>query len=145
MTEVGGTRQEASKRPRISACVLARDEEGRIGACLKSLGSIADEMIVVDNGSSDGTAAVARGLGATVILRPELELDAARNCYLDAAQGDWILVVDCDERLDAAAGSLLVSAAAKSDLRTWGFTLGRYDYSGWGRWAAVPICDSSEI
>lgn len=85
----------------ISAVVLAKNEEKNIEECLKSL-SWCDELIVVDDESTDSTVAKARKLGAKVYIHT-LENDFAkqRNYGLDAAKGDWVLFVDADERVNA--------------------------------------------
>ncbi|MDX6637207.1 MAG: hypothetical protein QOJ01_718 [Solirubrobacterales bacterium] len=80
--------------------MIVRDEEENIGACLDSVAGLADEIIVVDTGSSDASVAVARGHGARVIAREwGDDFAAARNVGLDAARGVWVLYIDADERL----------------------------------------------
>ena len=67
---------------------------------MESLTGAVDETIVVDTGSRDRTKRIARGHGAQVTDFPWVDdFSAARNHALDLARGEWILVVDCDERL----------------------------------------------
>jgi hypothetical protein len=82
----------------ITACVIARDEEQRLGDCLCSL-AFCDEIVVVDSGSRDRTVAIAREHGARVIEQPWLGFGAQRNVAIDHARGEWILEVDADERI----------------------------------------------
>jgi hypothetical protein len=82
----------------LSACVIARDEEQRLPACLASL-AFCDEVVVVDSGSRDRTREIAREAGALVIENPWPGFAGQRNVALDAASGDWILEVDADERV----------------------------------------------
>jgi hypothetical protein len=82
----------------ISACVIARDEEERIGACLASL-AFCEEVVVVDSGSRDRTREIAVAAGAKVIENPWPGFGAQRNVAIDNAGGDWILEVDADERV----------------------------------------------
>lgn len=91
-------------RPRVSLCVVARNEADVIGACLASAAAVADERVVVDTGSTDGTPDVARAAGARVFIHA-YPGDQARafDLPLCHARGDWILVLDADEILDAAA------------------------------------------
>lgn len=91
-------------RAAISLCVVARNEAAFIGACLESARPIATEMIVVDTGSTDPTAEIARRAGARVI-RAEWpgDLGRAHNLPLEHARGDWILSLDADEILDPAS------------------------------------------
>ncbi len=89
--------------PRLTLCVLARDEERVLAGCLDSVRGLADEVIVGDTGSSDGTAALARARGARVEAVPWTDHFAeARNALLAHARGEWVLVLDADERLSAA-------------------------------------------
>lgn len=81
-------------------CMIARDEEESIGRCLSSVQSIADEIIVVDTGSSDQTIEIAKGFGAKIIEFPWIDdFSAARNAGLEKAKGEWILFLDADEQL----------------------------------------------
>jgi hypothetical protein len=82
----------------VSACVIARDEEERIGACLKSL-AFCDEVVVVDGGSRDRTREIAAGAGAKVVENPWPGFGAQRNIAIDHSSGDWILEIDADERV----------------------------------------------
>ena len=85
---------------RLSAAMIVRDEAARLGGCLRSLCGLADEVVVVDTGSTDGTPELAAGLGACVIAFPwRDDFAAARNEALAHARGRWILYVDADERV----------------------------------------------
>ncbi len=81
---------------RLSALVVARDEEARIADCLDRLG-FADEIVVLLDRSGDRTAEIARARGARVV-EGEWGLEAdRRNAGIGACTGDWILEVDADE------------------------------------------------
>lgn len=81
---------------KISAVIIAKNESARIGTCLASL-AFADEVIVVDNGSTDATREIAKKLGATVTSSRERDFARLRNIGKDNAHGEWILYVDADE------------------------------------------------
>jgi glycosyltransferase involved in cell wall biosynthesis len=99
--------------PRLSALVVARNEEARLPACLASV-AFADEVVVVLDRSTDGSAAVARAAGARVIEGAwELEGDR-RNAGIEACTGDWVLEVDADERVDAALAAAVRATIATS-------------------------------
>jgi glycosyltransferase involved in cell wall biosynthesis len=84
-------------RSKISVIVITLDEETCIERCLRSV-TFADEIIVVDNGSTDRTREIALKLGARVILTKDWPgFGVQKNRALDAATGDWIFSLDADE------------------------------------------------
>ena len=83
----------------LSAIVITRNEIANISDCLLSV-SFADEVIVLDSASTDGTAEIARQLGAKVTeLHDWPGFGIQKNRALALAQGDWILSIDADERV----------------------------------------------
>lgn len=103
--------------PRISLCMIVRDEERFLDACLASARPAVDEMIVVDTGSTDATVEVAERGGARVLRFAWCDdFAAARNVSLDAARGTHILVLDADERLVPEGASRLAAAASNTKL-----------------------------
>jgi glycosyltransferase involved in cell wall biosynthesis len=96
---------------RLSALVVARNEEARLAACVDRLG-FADEVVVVLDRSTDGSAVIARRLGARVVEGAwELEGER-RNAGIDACTGDWVLEVDCDERVSQDLATEIRAAIA---------------------------------
>src|SRR3954471_24802254 len=82
---------------RLSVVIIARNESRVIARCLESV-AWADEVIVLDSGSTDGTADIARRLGAKVTISTECPgFGPQKNCALDLATGDWVLSIDADE------------------------------------------------
>jgi hypothetical protein len=93
---------ERKRRETVSLCVIARNEEANIEACLHSALGLVDEMVVLDTGSSDRTVELAQDCGARVAHFPWCDdFAAARNAVLEAASGPWIFWLDADDRLDA--------------------------------------------
>lgn len=85
---------------KLSLCLITKDEEKNIGACLESAREIVDEIILVDTGSKDSTVEIAAGYGAKVFHHMWRDNFAvAKNETLKHATGDWILALDADERL----------------------------------------------
>ncbi|MBI3252147.1 MAG: glycosyltransferase family 2 protein [Candidatus Omnitrophica bacterium] len=80
----------------LSAVLITRNEEDKIGSCLKNL-SFCDEIIVVDSGSTDGTVAGAERHGARVVVKPFVDFASQKNFAVAQARGEWILSVDADE------------------------------------------------
>ena len=82
----------------ISACVIAKNEAAVIGRCINSVKRIADEIILVDTGSTDDTVRIAEGLGARVFFREwDNDFSAAKNHALNQVRGDWVIFLDADE------------------------------------------------
>ncbi len=92
----------------ISLCMIVKDEEKMLADALASVRSVVDEIIVVDTGSTDATVEIALAAGARVFHHPwEHDFSKARNQSLSYATSDWVLILDADERLDAASAPLV--------------------------------------
>ena len=90
-------------RSTVSLCMIVKDEARHLPALLLSVGALVDEIIVVDTGSSDRSADIARLFGARLGSFPwNGSFSDARNFSLGQARCDWILVLDADEVLAAA-------------------------------------------
>lgn len=85
-------------RATVTACIITRDEERALPGCLASV-AFCDEVVVVDSGSRDATAQIARAAGAKVVDQPWLGFSAQRNVAIDHAAGEWVLEIDADERI----------------------------------------------
>jgi len=122
--------------PRLSALVVARDEAAQLAECLATL-AFADEIVVVLDRCTDGSAAMARGFAHRVLEGAWEREGPRRNAGIAACTGDWILEVDADERVtpalaaavrrhigDAAPGHALVPYANVVN--------GRHVRHGWG-------------
>jgi len=84
---------------KLSVIIITRNEQANIGDCLQSV-AFADEVIVLDNASSDSTVQIARSMGAQVHFSPDWPgFGPQKNRVLALATGDWILSMDADERV----------------------------------------------
>ncbi len=100
----------------LSLSMIIRDEATRLESCLASLAGFVDEMVVIDTGSRDDSVAIARRLGATVHeLAWPGDFAPARNRALEVVRGDWVLVLDADERLRPEAREPLRRLMAEPD------------------------------
>ena len=101
----------------LSLSMLARNEAGQIEAALASVADFVDEMVVLDTGSTDDTVAIAERCGAVVhsIAWPG-DFAPARNRALELVRGDWVLVLDADERLRPEARQPLLELMQQPDL-----------------------------
>ena len=91
-------REHSARRPSLSVAVIVRDEERDIRACLESV-AWADEIVVLDSGSTDATVEIARSLGARVEVTDWPGFGAQKNRAIERCSGDWILSLDADERV----------------------------------------------
>src|SRR6185503_2682703 len=107
----GGPERAAIRPGSVSAIVITLNEERNIGECLDTL-RWADEVIVVDSRSTDKTAQIARGRGATVIAEPWAGYGQARNLAALRASGEWILAIDADERVPEALSAEIRAIAS---------------------------------
>jgi len=116
---------------KLSVTVITRDEAANIDACLASV-AWADEVLVVDCGSTDRTADIARARGARVIVRDWPGYAAQKNFAAGEATHDWILSVDADERVppDLAAE---IQTRLTRDASEAGFRIPRVTFH-LGRW-----------
>jgi len=85
--------------PKISACVISFNEEKKIEDCLKSLQPVVDEIIVVDSLSTDKTLEIAAKYTDKIYHQKFLGHVEQKNLAVSKASYDWILSLDCDERL----------------------------------------------
>ena len=101
----------------LSLSMIVRDEAAQIEDCLRSVQGFADELVVVDTGSNDDTVARAQALGARVEQIPwPGDFAPARNQALQWVSGDWVLVLDADERLRPEAWAPLRALMAQPDV-----------------------------
>lgn len=102
---------------RLSVCLLVRDEESNLERALGSVAGLADEVVVVDTGSTDRTVAVAEALGARVeVIDWDDDFAAGRNRALELATGDWVLWLNPDEELLPESGPALRAALEADDV-----------------------------
>lgn len=85
--------------PKISACIISFNEEQKIEDCLKSLVGVADEIVVVDSLSTDRTLEIVGRYTDRVYQQKFLGHVEQKNLAVSHASHDWILSLDCDERL----------------------------------------------
>jgi len=114
----------------ISVVVLTKDEERNIVACLEGA-RWADELLVLDSGSSDRTVELARSLGARVEFRPFTDYADQRNAALEMARGDWVFFLDADERITPKLREEIREAVLREGMAGW--WVPRRNYI-WGKW-----------
>ena len=116
----------------LSVCVITLNEEDRIGDCLASV-AFADEVLVVDSGSTDRTVAIARERGARVIVRGWPGYVAQKNFALEQATTDWVLCLDADERVSPRLAEQIRRVVAEDPGALAGYRMARKTFY-LGRW-----------
>jgi hypothetical protein len=123
---------------RLSACLITLNEEHNLPRALTSLAGIADEIVVMDCGSKDRTAEIARGFGAKVITKAWTHFAEQKNAAVAAASHGWILSMDADEELSPELRDALLAWKEKEPgyavyefaRRAW-YVGGWIHHSGW--------------
>jgi glycosyltransferase involved in cell wall biosynthesis len=100
---------------KLSVIIITKNEAHNIAACIDSA-RFADEIIVVDSGSTDATVDLATAAGARVIETADWPgFGIQKNRALDSATGDWVLSLDADERLTPALSSEIRAVISQAD------------------------------
>ncbi len=103
----------------LSVIILARNEALNIVDCISSA-SFADEILVIENNSTDKTVELATAHGAKVIKRNlDGDYSAQRNFAIDMAQNDWIFMLDADERITPLLKEEIIEAVTKNENRCY--------------------------
>jgi GT2 family glycosyltransferase/Flp pilus assembly protein TadD len=114
----------AAGKVRVSLCLIVKNEEDNLAACLDSAADLVEEIVLVDTGSTDRTKEIAARYGARIIDFPWCDsFSAARNEGLRHATGDWIFWLDADDRLDDANRSKLRELFAGLDHQNLAYSM----------------------
>jgi len=107
-----------SEKLPLTVAVIALDAEAQIAGLLASVG-FADEVLVVDSGSRDGTVRVAEAHGARVVHHEWLGYGRQKQFAVQAARHDWVLCLDVDERVTPPLAESIRAAVAGGRYRAW--------------------------
>jgi glycosyltransferase involved in cell wall biosynthesis len=111
----------------LSVCIITYNEADNLPRCLASV-AFADEVVVVDSHSTDGTAEIARQAGGRVILQPFLGHVAQKNLAVQSASHHWVLCLDADEWLVPGAEAMIRAALAAATPHVAGYELKRHTF-----------------
>ncbi|MBS1189112.1 MAG: hypothetical protein H6R10_904 [Rhodocyclaceae bacterium] len=144
-------------RPPLSVTIITLNAASQLGDCLQSA-AFADEILVVDSGSTDGTVALAEAHGARVLKQDWLGYGPQKQFAVEQAKHDWVLCLDADERVTPELRAAIEAALVAPEFPAYRFPrcnrfLGRYlrhgeGYPDWslrlfdrrrGRWSADPV------
>ena len=108
--------------PMLSLCMIVKNEATLLRRCLVSVVQVVDEIVVIDTGSTDSTAQVAREYGAKVVLSDwRDDFSYSRNISIEHATGKWILWLDADDVVPESTLPILTELKKQSTDRVYGF------------------------
>ena len=113
----------------LSVILITKNEADRVEGCLKSVAQVADEIIVLDSGSTDDTVEICRRYTDNVTITDWPGFGKQKQRALDKASCDWVLSIDADEALDSDMQKALVSLLDQETIEhtayrlPWGVTL----------------------
>lgn len=127
----------SSSRQKLSVTVITLNAASQLGPCLESVSAWADEIVVVDSGSTDGTQALATSFGAKVMEQGWLGFGPQKQWAVDHASHDWVLCLDADERVSPALAASIQNTLISPTHAAYRFPrcnrfLGRYLRHGEG-------------
>lgn len=123
-------------RQLLSLVIITKNAASQLPACIASV-PFADEVLVVDSGSTDNTVAVAQGLGARVMYQEWLGYGRQKQFAVEQAGHDWVLCLDADEQLTPQLAASIQAALLQPTQPAWQFPrsnrfMGRYLRHGEG-------------
>jgi glycosyltransferase involved in cell wall biosynthesis len=122
---------EKEKIP-LSVAIIAKNEAQNLPACLESI-RFAEQIVVVDSGSTDGTAEIAGNFGCRVFNEPWRGFGAQKQFAIDQCTQPWVLLLDADERVPAVTASAIKNIVGSDSEETTGYSFPRKNFFQ-GRW-----------
>lgn len=121
----------------LTGIIIAKNEEEMIADCIDTL-DFCDEIVLIDNGSTDRTKEIAKHLGARIYSDDRPSFAERRNFGREKAKGKWILYVDADERIPKELAEEITEKVSKNDAELVAYEIPRRDYRYGGvRWEYV--------
>jgi glycosyltransferase involved in cell wall biosynthesis len=116
----------------LSVAIITKNEEERLPECLKSV-TFADEVLVVDSESTDGTVELATSFGARVLIEPWRGYSGQKQYAVDQCLHDWVLILDADERIPQETAQVISRELARNDaeISAYGFRRKNYLHGTW--------------
>jgi glycosyltransferase involved in cell wall biosynthesis len=118
----------------LSVAIITRDEEKNLPDCLKSV-SFADDIVVVDSGSTDRTVEIAKEFGCRVFTEEWKGFGPQKNSAVEKCRHEWVLLIDADERASAEAGEEIRKRLKDPDATAYRFRMKHYVGVNWIRHA----------
>jgi hypothetical protein len=116
----------------LSVAIIVKNEAQNLPACLESV-RFAEQIVVVDSGSTDGTAEIARKFGCQVYNERWRGFGAQKQFAIDQCTHPWVLLLDADERIPAVTASVIKDMVDSDSEETAGYSFPRKNFFQ-GRW-----------
>jgi glycosyltransferase involved in cell wall biosynthesis len=126
--------RSADLSTKLSAILIVRNEAHCLERCLHSVAPIADEIIVLDSGSTDATVPIARSFGARVEITDWPGFGPQKNRALKLARGEWVLAIDADEHLTPNLATSIRAVIEAENVAVNGYLIPRL-----ATWCGVPV------
>ena len=127
----------------LSVAIITKNEEERLSDCLKSV-HFAQEVLVVDDNSTDRTREIAKSFGARVLIEPWRGFSGQKQYAVDQCANDWVLILDADERIpqETAAAIHLAMNDENQNITAYSFKRKNFLHGRWIRhcgWWPDPV------
>lgn len=113
---------DAGRTPRLSVYMMVQDEGKRIRRALESVKDLADELLVIDGGSTDDTVAIAREFTDSVLIHNFEGYALQRQFALSQVRGEWVLAIDADETLSPELHDAIPGLITADDVDAYDFS-----------------------
>lgn len=125
-------KEEVQNKTLLSVAIITKNEEERLPNCLKSV-TFADEILVVDSGSRDGTVELAKSFGARVLIEAWRGYSGQKQYAVDQCLHDWVLILDADERIPRETAQVIGQELAGNDatISAYGFRRKNFLHGKW--------------
>jgi glycosyltransferase involved in cell wall biosynthesis len=114
---------------KLTVLIPCKDERRNIRLCIESAAGLADELLIADSGSTDGTIEIVNTIaGARLIERAYVNSANFKNWAIPQAKHDWVLVLDADERITPALAEEIRKVLAVPDPNVDGYSISRLNH-----------------
>ena len=115
---------------KLSVAIITKNEEKNLPDCLKSV-TFADDIVVVDSGSSDKTVDIAKEFGCRVFIEDWKGYGPQKNSAVDKCKYEWVFLLDADERVSIETKELIVKVLKRPDADAYRFNRKNYLHGKW--------------
>ena len=119
-------------RALLSAAIITKNEGKRLPGCLTSV-SFADDIVVVDSGSTDNTVEIAKEFGCRVFVEEWKGFGSQKNSAIEKCRYEWVLLLDADERVAEETKEVIVKTLQRPEAAAYRLNMKHYFHDRWIR------------